>query len=157
APSCFTPFSLLDRGDQFFTERPGPGSGTFFGCNMSIRRSVLFQVGGFNIESVGARWIGDGETGLHRKLGTHEGLVAWVPEARIAHRITADRMSLAYLRHRAWLQGAADAYTRYDGRIPLRRVLVVDSGRHIVDSLGYLRRARGVSRDLSKEKIDNVM
>src|SRR5262249_38304156 len=62
-----------------------------------------------------------------------------------------------YLRHRAWLQGAADAYTRYNGRIPLRRVLVVDSGRHIVDSLGYLRRARGVSRDLSKEKIDNVM
>jgi glucosyl-dolichyl phosphate glucuronosyltransferase len=156
-PSCFTPFSLLDRGDQFFAEKCGPGSGIFFGCNMAVRRAVLFQLGGFNIELIGSRCIGDGETGLHRKLQTHRGLVGWVPEARVDHRIAADRMSLAYLRRRAALQGAADAYSRYNGSIPPRRALVADSARHFVDSLHYLRRARGVARELSKEKIDNAM
>src|SRR5207249_7611413 len=35
---------------------------------MAIRRDVLFQVGGFNPDLVGDFFLGDGATGLNRKL-----------------------------------------------------------------------------------------
>jgi glycosyltransferase involved in cell wall biosynthesis len=156
-PSFFTPYALIDRGRDFVLEPAGPRTGPFFGCNMAIRKSTLFETGGFHIELVGSRYLGDGETGLHRVLRRSDGLVGWVPNARVGHRIPRDRMSLRYLRRRAGLQGAADAYSRYNGAIPSRRALVLDAARHLHDAAHNTRRARGAGRDLRPDQIHAAM
>ena len=56
---------LLDRGDAF-RELAWPED--IYGGNFSVRREVLFSLGGSNPETFGPRWLGDGETGLLRIL-----------------------------------------------------------------------------------------
>ena len=46
-------------------------NGVFFGVNMAIRRDVLLKLGGFNPDSFGDVWLGDGETRTKlQNLGT---------------------------------------------------------------------------------------
>jgi hypothetical protein len=101
--------------------------------------------------------MGDGETGLHRVLRRQNSLVGWVPDARVDHRIPRERMSLRYLRSRAGLQGAADAYSRYNGAIPSRVALALDAARHLRDAAHNSRRARGARTDFRAEKIHAAM
>jgi GT2 family glycosyltransferase len=105
-----------DRFEPYSLMEPDPGAvppdrGFFYSINMAIRRHVLFALGGFNPEAFGHVWLGDGESGLNRKLWREGMTVAYVPEAVVTHRIPAERMTLAYLHRRARNQGAADAYT----------------------------------------------
>ncbi len=63
-PTMFPVLSLLELSRDFQLRHDG----IFFGVNMAIRRDALFDAGGFNPEIFGDRWLGDGETGLNRKL-----------------------------------------------------------------------------------------
>ena len=78
---------------------------------MAVRRDVLFETGGFNPESFGDKWLGDGESGLVFKLRTRQLLIGYVPEALVYHHIPADRMTCAYACRRMANQGASDEYT----------------------------------------------
>jgi len=90
----------------------------FFSLNMAIRRDVLFEMGGFNPESFGDTWLGDGETGLNRKI-TRVGLpIGYVPNALVYHHVPSSRMTPAYFRKRQANQGACMAYSRYHESIP---------------------------------------
>jgi GT2 family glycosyltransferase len=104
----FEPYSLMEPDPSAVR----PDRGFFYSINMAIRRDVLFQLGGFNPEAFGHVWLGDGESGLNRKLWDEGLLVAYVPAAVVWHRVPAERLTLAYLRRRMKNQGAADAYTR---------------------------------------------
>lgn len=106
--ATFTPLALMTCP---YDEVVVPERGFFYGVNMAIRRDALFAVGGFNPESFGAGWLGDGESGLNRKLWEGGFAVAYVPDARVRHWIPAERMTLAYLRRRWRNEGAADVYT----------------------------------------------
>ena len=113
----FEPYALMD----LTPEAVRPDRGFFYSVNMAIRRDVLFELGGFNPEAFGDIWLGDGETGLNRKLWERRARVAYVPEAAVRHRVPADRMTLAYLRRWARTkQGPADAYSRLHP-FPFRR------------------------------------
>jgi hypothetical protein len=92
--------------------------GFFFGVNMAIRRKVLFDLGGFNPELFGNLWLGDGETGLNRKLMQRELLIGYVPNALVYHHIPPERMTVAYFRRRMANQAACDAYGYYHHGIP---------------------------------------
>ena len=140
----FVAWSLLDRGDEFLL---GP-DGVFFGANMAIRRDALFEAGGFNPEGFGDTWLGDGETGLLRELRRRESLIGWVPEARVEHRIPAERTSIEFFRRRASNEGAADAFTRYHPSIPPRSTLLKHAAWYlwrIARRAGRARPADGVS------------
>ena len=100
--------SLLDRGDAF-RELAWPED--IYGCNFSIRRELLFSLGGFNPDSFGPLWLGDGETGLLRKVYRAGWKVFYHPDAVVWHRVPAARMTLDYMQHRFANQGAADAYS----------------------------------------------
>jgi glycosyltransferase involved in cell wall biosynthesis len=113
-PSMFPAFSLLDLGRDF---RLAP-DGFFFGVNMAIRRRILFDLGGFNPEIFGTRWLGDGETGLNRKLWAHGQVVGYVPDAVVFHHVSAERMTLPYLRRRQANDGACDMYARFHDGMP---------------------------------------
>jgi glucosyl-dolichyl phosphate glucuronosyltransferase len=131
-PTMFPVLSLLDLSREFQLRRDG----IFFGVNMAIRRSALFEAGGFNPEIFGDRWLGDGETGLNRKLWARGQMIGYVPEAIVYHYVPPERMTVAYLRKRQASDGACDMYARFHDRMPsvpgLARAaaaIVVDSAR----------------------------
>jgi len=113
-PRMFPSLSLMDLGSSFQLSFDG----IFFGVNMAIRRDILFEVGGFNPEIFGDRWLGDGETGLNRKLWARRELIGYVPDALVYHRVSAERMTLAYLRTRQANDGACDMYARFHEQMP---------------------------------------
>jgi GT2 family glycosyltransferase len=113
-PSMFPALSLLDLSPEFrLTD-----DGIFFGVNMAVRREVLFAAGGFNPEIFGERWLGDGETGLNRKLWSRGQLIGYVPDALVYHHVSRERMTVAYLRKRQTHEGACDMYARFHPHVP---------------------------------------
>ena len=131
-PTMFPVLSLLDLSREFQL-RP---DGIFFGVNMAIRRDALFAAGGFNPEIFGDRWLGDGETGLNRKLWARGQMIGYVPDAIVYHYVPPERMTVAYLRKRQANDGACDMYARFHDGMPsvagLARAalaIVVESGR----------------------------
>ncbi|MCA1645028.1 MAG: glycosyltransferase [Chloroflexi bacterium] len=113
-PTMFPVLSLLDLSPQFQLRRDG----FFFGVNMAIRRAALFEAGGFNPEIFGDRWLGDGETGLNRKLWARGQMIGYVPDALVYHYVPPERMTVAYLRKRQANDGACDMYARFHDRMP---------------------------------------
>src|SRR3972149_6700657 len=84
--------SGLDLGDRVL-ELKEPG---IYGCNLAIRKSTLMQVGGFNPDSFGSIWLGDGETGLLRKVLLTSWKIIYTPKAVVSHVVPTSRMTLAY-------------------------------------------------------------
>lgn len=113
-PSLFPPLSLMDLSPEFRLSRDG----IFFGVNMAIRRQALLETGGFNPEIFGERWLGDGETGLNRKLWARGDLIGYLPDAIVHHRVPPERMTVGYLRRRQANDGACDMYARFHARMP---------------------------------------
>lgn len=110
----FTILSLMEPLAEFRLD----SQGFFFGVNMAIRRDVLFKVGGFNPESFGDIWLGDGESGLNRKLWKDNLLVGYVPGAIVYHHIPPSRMTVDYFCRRMANEGACDMYSHYHNGIP---------------------------------------
>lgn len=105
--------SLLDWRDEI-KELKTPG---IYGNNFSIRKSVLFEAGGFNPESFGDIWLGDGEIGLLRKVLKAGYKVIYAPKAVVWHIIPKERLTIQYFKKRAANQGACDSYTlHYENR-----------------------------------------
>jgi glycosyltransferase involved in cell wall biosynthesis len=129
-PSMFPALSLLDLSPEF---RVSP-DGFFFGVNMAVRRQVLFDAGGFNPEIFGDRWLGDGETGLNRKLWARGLLVGYVPDALVYHHVSAERMTVGYLRRRQTHEGACDMYARFHPQVPTTRALMKTSAEIALES-----------------------
>ena len=118
-PSMFPALSLLDLSPEFRLT----ADGFFFGVNMAVRRDALFAAGGFNPEIFGDRWLGDGETGLNRKLWSRGELVGYVPDAVVYHHVSRQRMTVGYLRKRQTHEGACDMYARFHPHVPPCRCL----------------------------------
>ena len=83
------------------------------GCNMSFRRRVFDQVGGFgeDLGRVGKVPLGCEETELciraQQKLpGT---VILYEPRARVHHRVTPERMRWRYFRSRCYSEGLSKA------------------------------------------------
>lgn len=71
----------LDYGDKIQIKK-----GLYInGGNFSIKKSVLYEVGGFNPDQIGDWLIGDGETGLCHKLHKKDYLIGWAPNALMEH------------------------------------------------------------------------
>jgi glycosyltransferase involved in cell wall biosynthesis len=132
-PTMFPVLSLLNLSSEFQLTRDG----IFFGVNMAIRREALFAAGGFNPEIFGDRWLGDGETGLNRKLWARGQMIGYVPDAVVHHYVPRERMTLAYLRKRQANDGACDMYSRFHHQMPslagLARAALVVVGESVRD------------------------
>lgn len=112
----FTILSLMEPYDYFCIDKRG----FFFGVNMAIRRDVLFQVEGFNIECFGNIWLGDGETGLQIKLWNRGMLIGYIPKALVNHHIPTERMTVEYFTRRWENDAGAESYQDYHGAVPSR-------------------------------------
>lgn len=84
-----------------------------FGGNMSIRREVLAEVGGFRdgIGRAGGRPLGCEETELCIRAGVRRpaSRIVYQPGALIRHRVPADRTTFAYFRSRCYAEGLSKA------------------------------------------------
>jgi len=111
-------YSLLDLGDEIKQVSPL----YVWGCNFSIRKTILDKIGGFHPDGMPQQLLhyrGDGETAVSRaaeKLGCK---ALYHPKASVYHHIPSDRMSHEYLYQRAYKQGISDSYThiRHQGGI----------------------------------------
>jgi glycosyltransferase involved in cell wall biosynthesis len=103
--------SLLDLGDSIKEINPC----YVFGCNFSIRKSVLSEAGGFHPDAMPReliRYRGDGESYVSRYILDHEYKTLYHPKASIFHMVPKARLSEDYFLHRAFIQGISDSYTQ---------------------------------------------
>ena len=82
------------------------------GLNYSIRRIFLEQIGGFdiNLGRVGNKLLSNEElytTELALKQGW---LVAYLPEALVAHNVAPERVKPSWFIERGWWQGVSECY-----------------------------------------------
>jgi glucosyl-dolichyl phosphate glucuronosyltransferase len=130
-PEMFPVLSLMEPYPEFRLS----AQGWFFGVNMAIRRSVLVDLGGFNPDSFGSIWLGDGETGLNRRLRETSALIGYVPEALVYHHVPRERMSAGYFRRRQANDGACDVYALYHrAGVPGPAGLAREAGRIVARS-----------------------
>ena len=110
----FGPLSLREPHQTFVQS----ADESAYGVNFAIRREVLFALGGFNPESFGDHWLGDGESGLVRKVTDSGRLIGYVPGALVWHHVPASRMTVAYLARRMANEGACIEYAYFRRQPP---------------------------------------
>jgi GT2 family glycosyltransferase len=93
-------------------EEPAPVR-NMIGANMSLRRSVLDELGGFShgLGRIGARPLGCEETELCIRAGERhpDQVILYQPDAAVRHHIPADRGTWQYFRSRCWSEGISKA------------------------------------------------
>lgn len=85
-----------------------------WGCNFSIRKSVLLAAGGFHPDGMPKEMIclrGDGETHVSRYVEESGMKCLFHSGASVYHKVTAERMTFSYFRQRGFNQGVSDSYT----------------------------------------------
>jgi len=114
-PSWYSQFrsgylSLLDLGDET-KELKKP---RIWGCNMALRKYLLFALGGFHPDGIGDRrliWLrGNGECGLEQKILDIGFKLKYEPRAWLYHRIPEKRLKPEYYYWRLFTQGIDDSY-----------------------------------------------
>jgi glycosyltransferase involved in cell wall biosynthesis len=103
--------SILDFGDK----RQEIPAFYVYGCNFSIRKSVMYECGGFHPDSMPQeliRFRGDGETGLATAIMEKGYKTIYEPKAAVYHRVPPERLTLEYFCRRAFNQGVSDSYTQ---------------------------------------------
>ena len=102
--------SLLDFGEEVRVI----DANYVWGLNFSIRKKALFELGGFNPDSVPKKLQylqGDGETGLTQKANKKEYKALYQPKALVFHYVPKERMTYNYFEKRYFFQGICDSYS----------------------------------------------
>ena len=99
----------LNYGDGVFC-RPG----LFInGGNFVILKEILLRLGGFNVDQIGDWLVGDGETGLVRKIHDQNLPIGWNSNALMHHyQVSSQNGTLKDIRRRFVNQGRSDAFDR---------------------------------------------
>ena len=103
--------SNLDLGDEKKEINPYH----VFGCNFSIRKTVLLEAGGFHPDAMPQELIkyrGDGESHVSQYILERGYKAFYNPKASVYHRVSSNRLTEVYFCQRAYNQGISDSYTR---------------------------------------------
>lgn len=115
---------------------------TIYGGSFSVRKQALFEVGGFNPgTSVEDRLVGDGETGLCRKLYSAGWKIVYVPDALIYHVQDGATITLSKVRHRYAQQARFRAYADYKAQRQSTVRLLRRAGRMLLQAVDRKLRA----------------
>jgi glycosyltransferase involved in cell wall biosynthesis len=107
----FTYLSISDLGNQ--TKEIDPLY--IWGCNFSIRKSVLLECKGFHPDGMATdliKYRGDGETYVSRFILNKRYKALYNPKASIFHLISKEKMTLDYLCRKAYLAGVSASYIK---------------------------------------------
>ena len=103
--------SLIDVGDEQRWISPY----YVYGCNFSIRKDILVEIGGFHPDGMPKellRYRGDGETFVSRKIIELGCKAVYSPGAKIHHLVPASRMTTDYFCHRSYIQGISGSFAQ---------------------------------------------
>jgi glucosyl-dolichyl phosphate glucuronosyltransferase len=103
--------ALLDDPRGF-----GTSGRSFFGLNMAIRYETLKEFGGFRPGLTGRKCFGGGEGSLYLALLRAESAVGYVPDARVWHHVSPDRMRPEYFERWATHRAASDMFEWWQRR-----------------------------------------
>lgn len=82
--------------------------------NLSVKKDILVEVGGFNPEMVGDMLIGDGETGLWLRLKKRNMPIGWAPDALMYHCQTVEKNATVHdIKRRFMNNGICIPYNIY--------------------------------------------
>lgn len=101
--------SLLDFGNKIKEIPPH----CVYGCNFSIRKSILLDVGGFHPDGMPdnlLKFRGDGETVVSEAILQRGYKTIFNPKASVYHWVPKSRMSMEYLYKRGYIQGISNSY-----------------------------------------------
>lgn len=85
-----------------------------WGLNFNIRKTHLFEAGGFNPDCIPKNlqcFQGDGETGISIKLASRNMKAMFFKNLSVLHIISSDRLNAMYFEQRAYYQGVSDSYS----------------------------------------------
>lgn len=102
--------SILDFGDEIQEINPN----FVFGCNFSIRKTILLEAGGFHPDGMPQDMIkyrGDGESYVSRYIMDKGYKTIYNPKASVYHLCSKKRMTKKYFAQRSFNQGISDSYT----------------------------------------------
>jgi len=103
-------YSILDFGSTLQEISPY----YVWGCNFSIRKEVLLNVGGFHPDGMPDEFLkyrGDGESAVSRGILNAGYKTIFNPKASVYHFVLAKRMTPEYIHKRGYIQGISDSYT----------------------------------------------
>ncbi|TGK30912.1 glycosyltransferase family 2 protein [Leptospira gomenensis] len=81
------------------------------GGNFHIRKDILKEVGGFNPDQIGDWLVGDGETGLCKKLHKKGYKIGWAPDALMEHcQMISKNATIADIKRRFVNNGRCEIY-----------------------------------------------
>ncbi len=89
--------------------------GAIFGCNFSIRKEILEKAEGFHPDGMPDRLLryrGDGESYITNFISSNKFKAMFFPGASVYHRITKNRMTLAYIQKVSYRSGISWEYSR---------------------------------------------
>lgn len=113
-PKWIAPYKYLlgqlDYGDEVIYKE-----GLYLnGGLMSVRRDVFERLHGFNPDLVGPYLIGDGDTGLVRKLHKERLLIGWAPNAHMWHMQQVGKHgTIVGVALHTYNNGVAESYAKY--------------------------------------------
>lgn len=107
SPRMRSYLSELDLGQMPLEIAQGPGP---FGANCAVAQAAFGQTGGFRagLDRVGTSLVSNGDTEFFDRLRASGGRVAYWPEAFVLHRVLPERLTLGWMRRRAFAQGVSD-------------------------------------------------
>jgi glycosyltransferase involved in cell wall biosynthesis len=112
--------SYLSRYDLGDAPREVRGPPLPFGANFALARGVLASVGTFQagLDRVGGSLSSNGEIELLTRVIASGGRIVYWPQAAVAHRVPAERLTKPWFRRRAFAQGVSDVRTEPPSRRP---------------------------------------
>ncbi|MCP4135902.1 MAG: glycosyltransferase [bacterium] len=132
-----------------------------WGCNFSIRKSILLESGGFHPDSVPQEMIeyrGDGETYVSKFITEKGYKTVFNPRASVYHFVPKSRMTLEYLQRRVYNQGISDSFTniRENGGIIEQNRGFIKAGKILTKKIYMNIRKKFSTRD-SISNIDSLL
>jgi glucosyl-dolichyl phosphate glucuronosyltransferase len=117
-----------------------------WGCNFSIRKSILFEAGGFHPDGMPEDLIcyrGDGETHVSSFVKKSKFKAVFHPKASVYHKVTPERMTFDYFFKRGYNQGISNSYSNireFGIRVSSIRNNFIVTNLHIlaIKLLGYM-------------------
>ena len=102
-------YSIIDLGNEIKEIDPY----LVFGCNFSIRKDIINKTKGFHPDGMPhdiIEYRGDGESAISEFIKSNKLKTIYHPKASVFHVVSKDRLTIDYLRRRAFNQGVSDSY-----------------------------------------------
>jgi len=138
--------SILDFGNS--TKQISPYY--VWGCNFSIRKSILYEAKGFHPDGFPQNLViyrGDGETYIADYVSRNGHKTIYNPNASVLHNVTKERLTIDYFYKRAFNQGVSNSFASlrnkyFEKNIGINKLLendVVDN-QIVIESLSIFKK-----------------